>query len=132
MWGTARLTESPEGVHQKNLNEKENIKANNLNALHWIEHLIIDMIFLRSNNIVLKITRLTVGWSVTHKYNLFEKKIRKFSNTRLTVSRAVVHQYDLLEEVGGRPVQDGVYSPQQGGPRLVVEANYDRSLGQQL
>ncbi len=39
-------------------------------------------------------------------------------------------QNDFVEQLPGRPVDDGVDGPEQGGPGLVVEDDDDAGVGQ--
>ena len=42
-----------------------------------------------------------------------------------TIGTGVVHEDELPEQVLGCCVQHAVHGPQQGGPRLIVEADDD-------
>ena len=44
--------------------------------------------------------------------------------------RKETHQDDLVEQGPGRPVDDGVDRPEEGGPGLVVEDDHDAGVGQ--
>lgn len=47
-----------------------------------------------------------------------------------TLLAEVVHEDDLLQEGPGHCVEDAVYSPQEGGPGLVMETEDDTGCGQ--